>query len=89
MRLEARRSCNIMILQGVVTVARAQSITISGVMLKTKGVEMSKEMSSNSVGHLEIELLNIRNNSCILRSMQYSNAVIINFIVNVSVILAG
>ena len=89
MLLEARSCCNIMILQGVFTVARAQSVTISGVMLKTKGVELSKEMSSNSVGHLEIELLNVCNNSCILTSMQYSNAVIINFIVNVSVILAG
>ena len=39
------------------TAARAQSVPISEVVLKTKAEELSKEMDSNSVGHLEIELM--------------------------------
>ena len=39
------------------TAAKAQSVPISGVVLKTKAEELSKEMGSNSVQDLEIELL--------------------------------
>ena len=35
------------------TIARAQSVPISGV--KTKAKELSKEMGSNRMGHLEID----------------------------------
>ena len=46
-------------------------VATSGVVLKTKAKELSKEMGSNSVGHPEIELLK----SPALKHMQYSKLI--------------
>ena len=43
--------------------------SVSGIVLKTKAEELSKEMGSNSVGHLEIERLKESS----LKHMQQSN----------------
>ena len=64
MLLESKRRCGIETLQGVLwtqpgLLQLVLTVPISGVVLMTKAEELSKEMGSNSVGHLEIELLKL------------------------------
>ena len=60
------------------TAAQAQSVPISGVMLKTMAEELSNETGSNSIGHLEIEVLNIPSLKHLLSKVMLVNLVIYN-----------